>query len=180
MDASFSKNGPRYTLLFERQLSHPPEKVWRVLTERELLRQWFPYDVDGDWKVGAPLRFTFLHGEGEGLPEDVMRGEVLKVDPPHQLEFRWGDHYYRCELIAEGEGCRLIFSDSFGDASEGARNAAGWEACLQNLDLILEGGSAVKFVVDAWRNRFEYYAQKFELIAGPQAGMPENYPETQD
>ena len=175
MDASFTKSGKRYTLLFERNLAHMPEKVWRVLTDRELLRQWFPCDVEGEWKVGAELRFAFLHGEGDGLSEDELRGEVLAVDPPKHLEFRWGDHFYLCNLTPEADGCRFIFSDSFEDASEGARNAAGWELCLSNLDLLLEGAALAKFALDHWKKNFERYAKKFEPEAGPQQGLPENF-----
>ncbi len=87
MDASLTKTGPRYTLGLERRLAHSPEKVWRVLTERDFLNQWFPCDVEGEWKVGSELRFNFLHGEGEGLPEEDLRGEVLVLDPPRLLEY---------------------------------------------------------------------------------------------
>ena len=69
MDATFVKAGARYTLGLERRLAHSPEKVWRVLTERELVKQWFPADIDGEWKVGATLQFKFLHGEGDGLSD---------------------------------------------------------------------------------------------------------------
>ena len=141
MDASLTKTGPRYTLGLERRLAHSPEKVWRVLTERDLLNQWFPCDVEGEWKVGSELRFNFLHGEGEGLPEEDLRGEVLVLDPPRLLEYRWGTHLLRCELTADGDGCRLLFSESFEDASWGARNAAGWEMCLDNLELLVQGQS---------------------------------------
>ena len=98
MGATLERDGRAYTLKVERPLPHPPEKVWRVLTERELLRQWFPCDVEGDWQVGAKLRFHFLHGEGEGLPEEDLHGEVLRVDPPRLIEFRWGAHVLRYEL----------------------------------------------------------------------------------
>ena len=175
-EASLNKDGKRYTLLLQRRLPHSVEKVWRVLTERELLRQWFPCDVEGDWVVGAPLRFTFLHGEGDGLSEEELSGEVLAVDPPRYLEFTWGEHLYRCRLTNEADGCTLAFSDSFDDPSMGARNAAGWELCLQNLDLLLEGAAVAKFAVDAWQEKFERYVKKFEKQAGPQQGMPEDYP----
>ena len=174
MDATLTKTGKRYTLGLERRLAHAPEKVWRVLTERDLLKQWFPCDVEGEWKVGAPLRFSFLHGEGEGLPEEDMLGEVLTADPPRLLEFRWGTHLLRCELIAEGDGCRLLFSDSFEDASWGARNATGWEFCLENLELLLKGAATAKFVADVWQKKFEHYVGKFEPEVGPQQSMPDN------
>lgn len=176
MEASFRKIGPRYSLELDRRLAHPPEKVWRALTERKLLRQWFPCDVEGEWKVGSPLRFTFLHGEGEGLSEEDLRGEVLTVDPPRLLEFRWGDSRLRCELIPDGDGCRLLFSETLADASWGARNAAGWEMCVDNLDLLLQGLTVAKFALEVWRRKFGRYVKKFEPEFGPQQGPPENFP----
>lgn len=180
MDATLTKQDKRYTLLLERSLAHTPEKVWRVLTERELLKQWFPCDVEGEWRVGEPLRFNFLHGEGDNLPEEDLRGEVLIVDPVRLLEFRWGEHVIRFELFAEGEGCRFALSETFEDASIGARDAAGWEFCLDNLDLLLEGAALAKFAVDKWKKKFEHYRQKFEPEAGPQQEMPDDYPEASD
>lgn len=179
MGAKLTKGEKRYTLALERQLPHSPEKVWRVLTERELMRQWFPCDVEGKWEVGAELKFTFLHGEGEGLSEEELRGEVVTVDPPKLLEFRWGKHFYRWELVAHGTGCKFFFSDNFEDPSIGARNAVGWELCLENLELLMQGASLTKFALDAWRERFQNYAEKFEPEIGPQQGLPENYPATE-
>ena len=176
MDATLEQDGPRYTLLVERRLAHPPNKVWRVVTERELLKQWFPCEVEGEWRVGAKLRFIFLRGEGEGLSEEELRGEVLSVDQPWLLEFRWGTHLLRYELTPDGDGCRFRLSESFEDPSLGARNAAGWEMCLENLDLLLDGGALVKFVADAWRAKFKRYVEKFEATVGPQQGPPEDHP----
>ena len=178
MNVSFTAAGPQWALSFERDLEHSPDKVWRALTERELLREWFPADIEGEWEPGAALRFIFLHGEGDGLPEDQLLGEVLEVDPPRNLWFRWGDHFFRCELTTERGGCRLVFSDTFADASEGARNATGWNLCLANLDLILDGAAVAKFTIDRWHQRFTHYSKEFEAAAGPQQGLPENYPRT--
>ncbi|PZG03110.1 SRPBCC domain-containing protein, partial [Nonomuraea aridisoli] len=40
----------RTTLRLQRRLPHPPEKVWRAITEPEHLAAWFPTTVtiDGD------------------------------------------------------------------------------------------------------------------------------------
>jgi uncharacterized protein YndB with AHSA1/START domain len=35
-------DGDRVKLVFERRPAHPPERVWRALTESEQLRRWFP------------------------------------------------------------------------------------------------------------------------------------------
>lgn len=177
MDATLEQNGPRYTLTVERRVAYSPEQVWRVVTDRALIKGWFPCDVDGEWKVGAPLQFIFLHGEGEGLPAEELRGEVLLVDEPRCLEFRWGAHYLKYELEPDGDGCRFRLSESFDDPSWGARNAAGWEMCLENLDsVLLGGGELITFAADVWKTKFKHYVAKFELTFGPQQDPSEEHP----
>lgn len=177
MEASLTQAGERYTLALERRLSHSPAKVWRVVTEKELLHQWFPAHVIGDWKVGAPLRFEFQRGEGDDLSDEELSGEVLAVEPERLLEFRWGTHVLRCELVPDGDGCRLLFSENFEDPSWGARNAAGWELCFQNFQELIEGVALVKFVLDTWRARFQHYVTVFQPQFGPQAGPPDTHPD---
>ncbi len=150
--------------------------MWRVLTERELLKKWFPSDVVGEWKAGAKLQFVFEGGEGEGPKEEDLRGEVLTVEPGRLLEFTWGKSLLRYELIAEGGGCRLVFSESFEAGSIAARNAAGWELCLDNLGANLEDKKPAEFSLDAWRVPFQRYVEKFQPVAGTQQGPPDTHP----
>ena len=107
---------------------HPPEKVWRALTEPEHLAAWFPSDIEGDREVGAKLRFVFRNGEGP--PSD---GEMLVYDPPTTLEFRWERGILRFDLRPEGEGCVLTFVDTFDELGKASRDGAGWHACLDVL-----------------------------------------------
>ena len=174
MDATLEPNESRYVLKVERRLAQPPERVWRAVTDRELLKQWFPCDVEGDWTVGAGLRFEFLQGEGEGLSEEELRGEVLALEEPRLLEFRWGTDVLKYELTSDGDGCLFRLSHSFDDPSWGARNAAGWEMCIENLDLLLEGVGLVKFAAKVWKTKFSRYVAKFEPTHGPQEGPPES------
>jgi hypothetical protein len=53
-------------------------------------------------------------------------------------------------------------------ASAAARNAAGWEDCLD----LLAGRPGDK---DAWRRRFTAYSAAFEPALGPQEGPPAGY-----
>jgi uncharacterized protein YndB with AHSA1/START domain len=70
---------------FTRRLPHPPEKVWRAITEPAHLEAWFPTTIDGERKAGAPLTFDF--GKKE---VDAMHGEMRAFDPPHVMELSWG------------------------------------------------------------------------------------------
>jgi uncharacterized protein YndB with AHSA1/START domain len=162
-DATLLDDRARPAVRLERRLADPPDVVWRALTEREQLRSWFPCDVivgGGRWEVGAAITFPF--------PPEVMdltlTGEVLEVDEPNVLAFTWGEETLRFELAAEGGGTRLVLIDEL-PADAAARNAAGWEQCLDRL----EGREPAP---DSWQPRFERYAAAFEPALGPQARRP--------
>jgi uncharacterized protein YndB with AHSA1/START domain len=162
-EATLRGDGKRPAVRLERQLSDPPEVVWQALTDRERLRVWFPCDViveGGRWVVGAAISFPFR-------PEvwDVtLTGQVLEVDEPRVLAFTWGDDTLRFELTPEGGGTRLVLVDELPPDSA-ARNAAGWEQCLDRL----QGREPAP---DSWQRRFEHYAAAFEPTLGRQAGRP--------
>ena len=63
---------------------------------------------------------------------------ILRVEHEQLLEFRWGAEVIRFELFPDGDGCRFLLSHEIDDPAMGARNAAGWDWCLQNLVEILE------------------------------------------
>jgi uncharacterized protein YndB with AHSA1/START domain len=89
---------------FERRLRHPPEKVWRALTEPGELAAWFPARVEGKREKGAPLRFVF-----DGEPD--AEGRMTEWDPPRLLAYRMGDEELRWELSPlPGDGCLLVFT----------------------------------------------------------------------
>jgi uncharacterized protein YndB with AHSA1/START domain len=162
-DATLLTDGARPAVRLERHLPDPPAVVWQALTEREQLRSWFPCDViveGGRWEVGATITFPF--------PPDVMdmtlTGEVLEVDEPNLLTFTWGDDTLRFELSPEEGGTHLVLVDEL-PADSAARNAAGWENCLDRL-------AGFEPASDAWQARFERYAAEFEPALGPQEGRP--------
>jgi uncharacterized protein YndB with AHSA1/START domain len=150
-------DGPDPVLRFVRHLDHPPEKVWRALTEPEHLRRWFPTDIHGDRATGAPLRFTFREGEG---PE--LDGTMVTYEPPTLLEMRWGDdELLRFELapLEGGKATELRFANTFADLGKAARDAAGWHHCLDNLaQAVLDGGGPIE---DRWREVQPWYVAHF-------------------
>lgn len=176
MDATLERHGNRYTLRVERQLQGSIDKVWRAVTDPTFLLRWFPCDVTGEWSVGAPLRFEFREGEGGETEERYLRGKVLAVEAPHLLEFSWGPDLLRFELESEGHGCLFRLSHTFDDPAWGARNAAGWEICVENLDLLLQGAALVKLAADVWNTKFRRYVARFRGPYGEQVGPPEDHP----
>ncbi len=163
MTGTLLTDGARPAVRLERDLADAPPAVWRALTDRDELRAWFPCDVivaDGRWRVGASITFRFDEHDM------TLTGEVLEVDEPRRLAFTWGDDTLRFELSAHGDGTRLVLIDEL-PASAAARNAAGWEVCLDRLE-----GRATD---DEWQPRFETYATEFEPRIGAQEGPPPGY-----
>ena len=151
----------------QRTIADPPAVVWRALTDRDQLAPWFPCDVivdGGAWEVGAAISFPF--------PADVidmtLTGEVLEVDEPHRLAFTWGEETLRFELADADDGGTLLTLIDELPASAAARNAAGWEVCLDRLAGLDPGP-------DAWQPYFESYATQFAPQLGPQDGPPAGY-----
>lgn len=66
----------RWRLRFVRVLPHPPETVWRGLTEEAHLEAWFPTTIEGELRAGAPLRFRF---RGEELPPTSGKNDRLRA-----------------------------------------------------------------------------------------------------
>ena len=89
-EGSLEQVAGRWRLRFVRTLAHPPEQVWRALTEPEHLAVWFPTEIHGERAAGAALRFVFAGDEGP-----PTEGQMLVYDPPAVLEFRWGEETLR-------------------------------------------------------------------------------------
>jgi hypothetical protein len=94
----------------------------------------------------------------------TLTGEVLAVDEPNALAFTWGEETLRFELSPADGGTRLVLIDEL-PAAHAARNAAGWDVCLDRLAGLDPGEGA-------WQPRFESYVAAFEPALGPQEGPP--------
>ena len=137
MNENLSTVEGRSVLRVERRLAHPPEKVWRALTEPAHLSEWFPADMEMDLTVGGKISFIFRNEEGPNLD-----GVVTELDPPRVLAYTWGDSLLRWELSPEGEGCLLTLVQTFDDRPAAASFAAGWNLCLDAMAAALTGGPA--------------------------------------
>jgi uncharacterized protein YndB with AHSA1/START domain len=165
-DATLITDRGRPAVRLERALPDPLPVVWQALTDREQLQSWFPCDViveGGRWEVGAAITFPFP----PEVIEMTLSGEVLEVDEPNALAFTWGEETLRFELAAHDRGTRLVLIDELAPGTA-ARNAAGWDACLDRL-LGLDPAP------DTWQSHFDVYSAAFTSVLGPQEGPPEGY-----
>ena len=129
---TLTREGDRWMLTFTRRLAHPREKVWRAVTEPAHLAAWYPQEIVGERRAGAPLRFVSSAGDG-------FDGQMLVFDPPEVMEFTWGPDRLRIELQADGAGTQLTLTDTFDELGKAARDAAGWHECLDRLAGELDG-----------------------------------------
>ncbi|MBZ9706353.1 SRPBCC domain-containing protein [Mesorhizobium sp. ESP7-2] len=69
------------TVVVEREVSHPPEKLWRALTQPHLIEVWL---MKNDFNPVVGHRFN-LRGDWGG----VLDCEVLAVEPHKTLSYSW-------------------------------------------------------------------------------------------
>jgi uncharacterized protein YndB with AHSA1/START domain len=174
--AEVQKDGENWTLVLVRELRHSPEKVWQALTNPAHLREWAPFDADGNLgAAGATVKLTTV-----GAPtSQVSETKVTRAEAPKVLEYNWGGNNIRWELEAIGGGTRLTLWHNI-DRRFISMGAAGWHICLDVLDRLLGGapigrivaGDAMKF---DWPRLNAEYARQFGIEAPswpPKAAQP--------
>ncbi len=157
VEKDLEKDEAKWTLVLMRELRHSPEQVWEALTDPAKLREWAPFDADGNLGAGGTtVKLTWA-----GTPQ-VTETKVARADAPKVLEY--GD--LRWELEAFGSGTRLTLWHSI-DRRFISWGAAGWHICLDVLDRLLAGNpigriagaDAMQF--DGWQRLNAEYAKQF-------------------
>ncbi|MDU0200811.1 SRPBCC family protein [Paenibacillus sp. MAH-36] len=153
-----------WVLILERTLKHPIEDVWAALTESDQLPAWGPFATDRDLVSTGPVALSHVnHAE-----ENVKRqGEVLTVEAPHLLIFKWGNDILRWELSVSDNNTILILRHRFTDYQMAPSLAAGWTLCLKGLTGILEGKQMPSMagsnaVLYGWQELHDEYKKLFE------------------
>jgi uncharacterized protein YndB with AHSA1/START domain len=75
------------SIVVERLMPHPPGKIWRALTQSHLIEEWL---MKNDFQPRVGHRFQFRAQPVPGW-SGVTNCEVLEVDAPKRLAYRWGD-----------------------------------------------------------------------------------------
>lgn len=65
----------------ERIVDAPPERVYRMWSDADTVRQWLSYEVRGSLLPGARSVLVF--------PRQRIEIDVLEAQPDHRFKFRW-------------------------------------------------------------------------------------------
>ncbi|WP_404287839.1 SRPBCC domain-containing protein [Microvirga sp. RSM25] len=130
------------SVVVEREIPHPPEKIWRALTQPHLIAEWL---MKNDFEPAVGHRFN-LRGDWGG----VLDCEVLAIEPNNMLSYTWNftheDAAYELKSVvtftltptSTGTLLRMEqvgFRPDQKQAHGGAK--AGWQGFLANLEQVL-------------------------------------------
>ena len=113
--------------------AHPPERVWRALTDSELLAQWF---MPNDFVPAVGHEFSFRTDPAPGF-DGIVHCQVVEVEAPRRLAYTWRggpiDTMVSFTLEPVGDGTRLRFEQT------------GFEGLKAVLVSYILGGGFAKF-----------------------------------
>jgi uncharacterized protein YndB with AHSA1/START domain len=130
------------SLVIEKELPHPPEKIWRALTQGALMKEWL---MDNDFEPVVGHKFNF---RSTPMPNwnGVIDSQVLAVEPMKKLSYSWSslglESVVDWTLVATPAGTLLRMEQSgFRADQEQAYQGAtyGWRKFLGNLERVVAG-----------------------------------------
>jgi uncharacterized protein YndB with AHSA1/START domain len=101
------KNEP---YVIERTYNAPVARVWKAITDRDQMKEWY-FDI-ADFKPEPGFEFTFT-GIGKGGIEYIHLCKIMEVIPSEKLKYSWrykgyeGDSFVTFELFDENGKTRV-------------------------------------------------------------------------
>jgi uncharacterized protein YndB with AHSA1/START domain len=128
------------SLIIEKELPHPPEKIWRALTQGALIKQWL---MDNDFQPVVGHTFAF---RSTPMPNwnGIVESKVLVVEPHKKLSYSWGSLGLESVVVwtlAATKGGTLVRMEQSGfrpDQEANYRGANyGWQKFIGNLERVV-------------------------------------------
>lgn len=123
------------SVVVEREIHHPPEKIWRALTQPHLIEEWL---MKNDFKPVVGHSFNLRADWG------AVDCQVLSLEPNKTLSYTWGayglESVVTWTLTPTGTGTHLRMEQSgFRPDQQQAYNGAkfGWQKFLATLEQVL-------------------------------------------
>ncbi len=95
------------SVVIEREIAFPPEKIWRALTQPQLIAEWL---MKNDFEPVVDHRFSLRADWG------AVDCQVLIVEPNKRLSYTWSAYGLRSvvtwTLTATGKGTHLRMEQS--------------------------------------------------------------------
>jgi uncharacterized protein YndB with AHSA1/START domain len=130
------------SLVIEKELPHPPEKIWRALTQGRLIKEWL---MDNDFQPAVGHRFNFRSTPMPGW-NGIIDSEVLVVEPNRKLSYSWNSmglvSIVVWTLVATSGGTLLRMEQSgFRPDQEANFQGAnyGWQKFIGGLERVVAG-----------------------------------------
>ena len=124
--------GDTRSVVIEREIAYPPEKIWRALTQPHLIAEWL---MKNDFVLNPGHRFT-LRGDWGSVDCQVM-----EIEPRKTLSYSWAAHGLESvvtwTLTPTGTGTQLRMEQSgFRADQEQAYQGAkyGWQKFFTALE----------------------------------------------
>jgi uncharacterized protein YndB with AHSA1/START domain len=125
------------SVVVERELPHPPAKIWRALTQGALIEEWL---MKNDFEPVVGHRFNLRADWG------AVDCQVLAVEPNKTLSYTWAayglDSVVTWTLAPTSTGTHLRMEQSGfrpdqKQVYQGAKG--GWQQFFANLELVVAG-----------------------------------------
>ena len=128
------------SVVVERDMPFPPEKIWRALTQPHLIEAWL---MKNDFKPVVGHRFS-LRMDPQGNWNGVVDCQVLAVEPNKTLSYTWGAYDLKSVVIwtltptGKGTHLRMEQSGFRRDQPQYYQGAqGGWQRFFANLEQVL-------------------------------------------
>ena len=159
--AELSKADGQVVGVMTRVSEHPPQAIWRMLTDPARLPEWLaPGRIEP--RVGGAARLDFADSG------TVIDSRVTAYDEGRLVEYSWSSpdepqRPVRWEIAPEGEGSRLTLTLKTPAGEDPGRACAGWEAHLEMLEAALEG-VPIKFPFERFKSARDAYREKVAAL----------------
>jgi uncharacterized protein YndB with AHSA1/START domain len=128
------------SVVIEREMPFPPEKIWRALTQPHLIEEWL---MKNDFKPVVGHSFT-LRMDPQPNWNGVIDCEVLAVEPNKALSYTWGSLGLKSVVTltltptSTGTHLRMEQSGFRPDQPQNYQGAKyGWQQFFANLEQVL-------------------------------------------